>query len=404
MGDHSEASARKLRVFLCHASSDKPAVRQLYQRLNGDNVRPWLDEEDLIPGQKWGEEIPKAVRASDVVIVCLSEKSTTKEGYVQKEIRLALDAADEKPPGTIFLLPLKLEQCNVPERLGHVQWVNYFEDRGYDQLLRGLSERAKQLQLGSPLPGEPSYITMATTRTPALIVYLVDISSSMEGRVDGVPKIQIVNETIKKMLTRMVARSTRGETIQPRYRLAMACYGDAIYDLLDGVQPIDVVARKGTPQFSAGGTTNTAAAFEWAKSLLSVQLPLLENAPAPLVCHLTDGESTGADPADIAIDIMKMRNRDGNVLVENIFVGTGLARNSIDFQNWRGFMSESEIGGEYHFRQLYRMSSALPRPYASILNEYGYQLQPGSRMLIPAESRDLVELGFAVSEATPMVG
>jgi hypothetical protein len=137
---------------------------------------------------------------------------------------------------------------------------------------------------------------------------------------------------------------------------------------------------------------------------LSAQLPLLENAPAPLVCHLTDGESTGADPADIAIDIMKMRNRDGNVLVENIFVGTGLARNSIDFQNWRGFMSESEIGGEYHFRQLYRMSSALPRPYASILNEYGYQLQPGSRMLIPAESRDLVELGFAVSEATPMVG
>ena len=114
-----------LKVFLCHASSDKPAVRELYRRLCADGFAPWLDEEDLLPGQDWQYEIPKAVRQSDVVIVCLSRSPATK-GYVQKEIKFALDAADEKPEGTIFLIPLKLEECDVPDRLSRWQWVNLF--------------------------------------------------------------------------------------------------------------------------------------------------------------------------------------------------------------------------------------------------------------------------------------
>ena len=41
-----------LAVFLCHASGDKPAVRTLRQRLMRSGVKPWLDEVDLLPGQR----------------------------------------------------------------------------------------------------------------------------------------------------------------------------------------------------------------------------------------------------------------------------------------------------------------------------------------------------------------
>ena len=75
---------------------------------------PWLDEKDLILGQDWRAEIPKAVRASDVVLVCLS-KDFYVAGYRQKEVRLALDVADEQPEGTNFIIPVKLEECEVPE-------------------------------------------------------------------------------------------------------------------------------------------------------------------------------------------------------------------------------------------------------------------------------------------------
>ena len=64
---------QKLKVFLCHASQDKPEVRNLYHKLLAETwIDPWLDEEKLLPGQDWNLEIEKAVEASDAVIVCLS--------------------------------------------------------------------------------------------------------------------------------------------------------------------------------------------------------------------------------------------------------------------------------------------------------------------------------------------
>jgi len=144
------ASPRTLRAFLCHSSNDKAAVRDLYRRLLAENIDPWLDEQKLLPGQEWNQEINNAVRSADVVIVCLSLGSVGKAGYVQKEIKYALDIADEQPEGTIFLIPLKIEECEVPERLKRWQWVNYFENNGYNRLIEALRQRAQNLGIRGP--------------------------------------------------------------------------------------------------------------------------------------------------------------------------------------------------------------------------------------------------------------
>jgi len=148
---------RQLRVFLCHASGDKPAVRDLYRRLRAAAFDPWLDEEKLLPGQDWELEIEQAVRSSDVVIACLSTRAVTKRGFVQKEIRYALDVADEQPEGAVFLIPLRLEECEVPQRLRQWQWVEFFDERGYEQLVRALQARAKSLGLEKH-PFEPEMV------------------------------------------------------------------------------------------------------------------------------------------------------------------------------------------------------------------------------------------------------
>lgn len=146
MTDQSQVvSPRHLRVFLCHSSHDKPTVRTLYNRLKACNVDPWFDEEILLPGQDFHLEIQRAVRTSDAVIICLSRGFLVKEGYGQKEIKLALDTALEKPQGTIYLIPLRLEACELPEYLGHLQAVNYFEENGFEKLITALRERKKSL-------------------------------------------------------------------------------------------------------------------------------------------------------------------------------------------------------------------------------------------------------------------
>jgi len=129
---------RSLVVFLCHASEDKESAHDLYSRLLQDGFDPWLDEVNLLPGQDWGAEIPRAVRGADVVVVCLSKRSIDKTGYVQREIRTALDAADERPAGSIFMIPARIENCQVPERLSRWQRVDLYAENGYERLLRAL--------------------------------------------------------------------------------------------------------------------------------------------------------------------------------------------------------------------------------------------------------------------------
>jgi hypothetical protein len=143
------ATNRPLRVFLCHSSQDKPAVRELYQKLRAEAwIQPWLDEEELFPGMDWNLEIEKAIEETDAIVVCLSQNSITKEGYVQREIRIALDYADYKPEGTLFILPVRLDDCKPPKRLARWQYADYFEgqrERAYIRLLESLRIRMRSI-------------------------------------------------------------------------------------------------------------------------------------------------------------------------------------------------------------------------------------------------------------------
>ena len=141
---------RNLRVFLCHASQDKPVVRELYQRLNVEGwIDPWLDEEKLFPGQDWNLEIEKAVESSDAVIVFVSSVSVAKEGYIQKELRKVLNIALEKLEGAIFVLPVRLDDCEKPRQLKDKQFLDYFpaskRDAAYEKLKTSLKLRKDAL-------------------------------------------------------------------------------------------------------------------------------------------------------------------------------------------------------------------------------------------------------------------
>lgn len=141
------ATNKRLHVFLCHASQDKPVIRELYRRLCSEGwIEPWLDEEKILPGQDWNLEIEKGLETADAVIVCLSSQSVSKEGYIQKELRNVLDLALEKPEGTIFVIPLRLDACEMPRSLRGIQYVDYFPEHqrqsNYQKLLYSLEARA----------------------------------------------------------------------------------------------------------------------------------------------------------------------------------------------------------------------------------------------------------------------
>ena len=139
---------RPLRVFLCHASQDKPAVRELYKRLAVEKwIDPWLDEEKILPGQDWNFEIEKALLNADLMLVCLSKESVAKEGYVQREFKRVFTMAEEKPEGTIYVIPLRLDDCVPPSKFKQWQWVDYFNPLVHEKLIKSLRLRADALKI-----------------------------------------------------------------------------------------------------------------------------------------------------------------------------------------------------------------------------------------------------------------
>jgi hypothetical protein len=85
--------------------------------------------------------INQAIRDSRYVIALLSSHSLSKRGFVQKELKKALDVVDELPPNEIFVIPVRLEECEpIDDRLLEIQWVDVFPDYadGLQQILRVL--------------------------------------------------------------------------------------------------------------------------------------------------------------------------------------------------------------------------------------------------------------------------
>ncbi|NWJ48672.1 MAG: SUMF1/EgtB/PvdO family nonheme iron enzyme [Chloroflexi bacterium] len=160
----------KLKVFLCHSSGDKPIVRELYRRLQAEShwLEPWLDEEELLPGQIWRDEIEKALEETHLILVCLTPESAAKIGYVQAEIETALQFAKYMPEGLSNIIPLKLAECELPRKLSRWQAVNFYDERGRDLLIRGLRHHAKNF--GVVIPDSPVSPSQNPALTPVIKV------------------------------------------------------------------------------------------------------------------------------------------------------------------------------------------------------------------------------------------
>jgi hypothetical protein len=82
-----------------------------------------------------GQRVWRACRLS---LARLRQQSGIRADF---EIKTALDVAEEKPDHTIFIIPLRLEPCNVPNRLQRWQWVDLFKGQGYAKLMASLRAR-----------------------------------------------------------------------------------------------------------------------------------------------------------------------------------------------------------------------------------------------------------------------
>lgn len=132
-------------IFLSHANEDSDRVAELYDRLEAAGVDPWMDKKDLLGGEDWERGIWRAVQRADFFVLCLTENAVGKRGFLQREIKRAQQEWENKLQDDIYFIPLRLEECDPPESIKRkFHWVDFFEDDGFENLLRSLREGANR--------------------------------------------------------------------------------------------------------------------------------------------------------------------------------------------------------------------------------------------------------------------
>jgi hypothetical protein len=149
-------------VFLCYAREDAALAKRLYADLKAAGLSPWMDTEDLLPGQKWKHLINEALKRSSYVLILLSTRALSKQGFIQNEMRKALDVVESLPPDAIFVIPVRLDKC-IPtdERLQELHWVDLFPS--YDAGLRRILCVFPQVKQDNPKKSSKPQISQEET-------------------------------------------------------------------------------------------------------------------------------------------------------------------------------------------------------------------------------------------------
>lgn len=127
------------KVFISYAKENIEIAEQIYDRLKAKGFIPWLDKRNLMVGQQWDVEIKKALKESDFIILLLSSISVSKRGYVQREFRLALDYCEEKLDSDIYIIPVKIDLCDVPEKLAKFQYIEFCTPTALEDIINALN-------------------------------------------------------------------------------------------------------------------------------------------------------------------------------------------------------------------------------------------------------------------------
>jgi hypothetical protein len=133
-------------VFLSYAREDSSAAERLYMDLRRSEIDVWMDKKSLLPGHDWEHEIRRAIREARYFLALASKTSVAKRGFVQREMRFALEVLEEVPIDQIYLIPVRLDDCEPPDfRVKAINRVDLFPSyrKGLERLLAAIGELEK---------------------------------------------------------------------------------------------------------------------------------------------------------------------------------------------------------------------------------------------------------------------
>jgi hypothetical protein len=133
----SNNKGHETRVFISYTREDYGAAKRLYQDLKDAGLNPWLEHSSIPPGQRWSTEIKNIIENSRYFIALLSSNSVDKRGSSERELKYAVDQQLEVPQSDAYIIPVRLDKCEIPFHLENISFVDLFPDwnKGFRKIL-----------------------------------------------------------------------------------------------------------------------------------------------------------------------------------------------------------------------------------------------------------------------------
>src|SRR4051812_9784567 len=147
-------------VFLSHASPDKPLVEDLARRLVRENLKPWLDKWNLIPGEPWQPAIEAAL--SDCAVCAVIIGPGDLGPWHHEEMRLAISWRVSDRERAFRVIPVLLPGAERPERsklpgfLVATTWVEFRGSMDDPKAFHRLVSGIRGIEPGAS-PGETAF-------------------------------------------------------------------------------------------------------------------------------------------------------------------------------------------------------------------------------------------------------
>ena len=302
-----------------------------------------------------------------------------------------------------------------------------------------------------PLPEKIPYVRPATSTTPTLMVFLLDLSRSMwmyEVQTEDGNKlrIQLATEVIGKVIESLLSRCRVGRyEFANRYHIAIIGYHTRTANLLynermlpggedretetfmrHGIAPINMWAdlqdnvnnigsdfTRGIAQkISLGpnnsdGETHSTQAFDYVYNLLNSVIADYKDCHPPYVMHITDGASNDEQDQVAAFKrITQLETDYGNVLVSTVYIGPELFPNKHDddfVYDWPGITDTTEFTGQRSgwANKLRSFSSRMPEPYTEAMRAEGYtSIADDSYLFFPGNEQSMLRLAINNAAST----
>ena len=137
----NRASARNQpRVFISYAKEDFSIAKKIAAKLEEAGCAVWFDKKSLIPGQDWRKEIEREIPKSHFLILLCSNNGLRRREFYHAEQRLALETQAQIPEDQLYLIPVRLDGCEMPSEISRHHYLDWYNnEQNEQQLLKAIA-------------------------------------------------------------------------------------------------------------------------------------------------------------------------------------------------------------------------------------------------------------------------